>query len=633
MQSVKPLRLKRETYRTEREADSQNVAQVWVDSGLSHLDGLYSYRIPNDLLNRITIGSRLKVPFNSRSCEAIVVELNTTTQNLGNLKIIESLLGDLPIANLKTLAFYSQMAKYWASDPYSLINSGIPARVASVEKTFPASKVWFAHSKERKSKNNGLTYLMHSPHISAYVELANLAIGQSKNGSVLLLCPDVKDVVRLQTLLLKMKTDFPIIRLDSSLSRSDRYTNYLAASTSDHAIVIGTRSALFVPIEGLNSIIVAFEKSEQYYEQKHPYWNVRDSVRLRASIESCNLFFTGYVPSAEMAYQIENREVKFVGQKQSIKTMAFPQERGELLPGRMISEVRKALSIGTVLFLVPRKGYANALLCAKCKNLSLCECGARLLLRNQSADPICSICAKEVKDWKCRWCSGTTKYAAARGIERFSEEIGKAFPNTSIQLSSSPNILEDVSEKTRIVIATAGSIPGLKDGYSSVVILEGQRFLSSASSTYEEMVYESFFEAISRVSKNGSVLLALDSFHPVVAAISRWNPSILIKKILRENMDADLPPFSTTAILKVPVSEGTALRNGILKSIKDGRLPQASKVYLTETNSSNEARILVNVPRESRNLLVDFISVLSRKRAVSKKSSMSIAIDPYALLG
>jgi hypothetical protein len=81
------------------------------------------------------------------------------------------------------------------------------------------------------------------------------------------------------------------------------------------------------------------------------------------------------------------------------------------------------------------------------------------------------------------------------------------------------------------------------------------------------------------------------------------------------------------------VSEGTALRNGILKSIKDGRLPQASKVYLTETNSSNEARILVNVPRENRNLLVDFISVLSRKRAVSKKSSMSIAIDPYALLG
>jgi primosomal protein N' (replication factor Y) len=525
------------------------------------------------------------------------------------------------------------MAIYWASDPYSLINSGIPPRVASVERSFATQKIEPIPNKQRRFRNIQFSYLMHSPHISPYTELTNLAVNQSLNGSVLLLLPDVKDVARVQALLLKMKTEFPIIRLDSSLSRSDRYNNYLFASVSNHAIVIGTRSALFAPIQGLNSIIVAFEKSEQFYEQKHPYWNVRDSVRLRASIESCNVFFTGYVPSAEMAYQIENREVKFLGQKQTIKTLAFPQEKGELLPGRIISEVRKALNQGTVLFLVPRKGYANALLCAKCKNLSLCECGARLFLRNQTADPVCSICAKEVKDWKCKWCSGTTKYAAARGIERFSEEIGKAFPNTGIQISSSPNILEEISEKTKIVIATAGSIPGSKDSYSSVVILEGQRFLSSASSTYEEMVYESFFEATSRVSKNGSVLLALDSFHPVVSAISRWNPSLLIKKILRESIEADLPPFTTTAVLKLPASDGVILRNGILKSIKDGRLPDASKVYLTEIDSTDEVRILISVPRENRNLLVDFVHVLSRKRAVSKKSPMSITIDPYALLG
>jgi len=633
MQSVKPLRLKRETYRVERKADSHNVAQVWVDSGLSHLDGLYSYRIPNDLLNEISIGSRLKVPFNSRSCEAIVVELKATTDNPGNLKVVESLLGDLPVVNSKILNFYSEMARYWGSDPYSLINSGIPPRVASVEKAFPSQKIEPTLNKQRRFRNIQFSYLMHSPHVSPYMELTNLAVTQSENGSVLLLLPDVKDVTRVQALLLKMKTELPIIRLDSSLSRSDRYNNYLFASVSNHAIVIGTRSALFAPIQGLNSIIVAFEKSEQFYEQKHPYWNVRDSVRLRASIESCNVFFTGYVPSAEMAYQIENREVKFLGQKQSIKTFAFPQEKGELLPGRIISEIRRALNQGTVLFLVPRKGYANALLCAKCKNLSLCECGARLFLRNQTADPVCSICAKEVKDWKCKWCSGTTKYAAARGIERFSEEIGRTFPNTGIQISSSPNILEEISEKTKIVIATAGSIPGSKDGYSSVVILEGQRFLSCASSTYEEMVYESFFEATSRVSKNGSVLFALDSFHPVVSAISRWNPSLLIKKILRESIEADLPPFTTTAVLKLPAFEGVMLRNGILKSIKDGRLPDASKVYLTEIDSTDEVRILISVPRENRNLLVDFVHVLSRKRAVSKKSPMSIAIDPYALLG
>ena len=132
MQSVKPLRLKRETYRLDRRADSPNVAHVWVDSGLSHLDGLYTYRIPNDLLTDVAVGSRLKVPFNSRSCEAIVVELSTSQESLGNLKIIESLLGECPVANKSMIAFYSDMAKFWAGVPYSLIKSDIPSRVAAV---------------------------------------------------------------------------------------------------------------------------------------------------------------------------------------------------------------------------------------------------------------------------------------------------------------------------------------------------------------------------------------------------------------------------------------------------------------------------------------------------------------------
>ncbi|MEI7476012.1 MAG: hypothetical protein WCJ83_01060, partial [Actinomycetes bacterium] len=124
MQSVKPLRLKRETYRSTAKADSRTVVNVWVDSGLSHLDGIYSYRCPVDLVDKISVGSRLKVPFNSRSCEALVIEVleNETAEHL---KIIESVLGIFPVANSALIEFYRIMAKYWASDPYSLIKFGI----------------------------------------------------------------------------------------------------------------------------------------------------------------------------------------------------------------------------------------------------------------------------------------------------------------------------------------------------------------------------------------------------------------------------------------------------------------------------------------------------------------------------
>ena len=632
MQSVKPLRLKRQAYRSATTADSRTVVNVWVDSGLSHLDGIYSYRCPNELLGKISIGSRLKVPFNSRSCEALVVEILETNEVTEHFKIVESALGDIPVANSAVIQFYRLMAQHWASDPYSLIKFGIPSRVASVEKNIEPSHFEPDKRTVPSKRSPQSYYMMHTPHKSAYLEIIELAIERMKNGSTLLLLPDTRDIDLVLQSLEGKSVDFEVIRLDSSLPRAQRYENYLKVSIKGNVLVIGNRSALFAPIQNLTSIIVAFEKSEQYFERKHPYWNTRDSVFLRAKTENLNLYFTGYVPSSEMAFQIENRNISFITQKANLNTSAFPQMQGELLPDRIIPAIRKSLEKGTVLFLVPRKGYANALLCAKCRNIALCKCGARLLVSSQISDPQCSVCSVSVKDWQCSWCAGTKRYVAARGIDRFHEEIGRAFPNTSIQLSSAPNILEEVAEKTKIVIATTGSIPGGSKEYSAVVLLEGQRFLAASSSRFEELVYESFFEAAAHVSEKGSVFIVLDAFHPLVAAITKWNPGLLIRKILRENEEAFLPPFSAVAVLTVEKQESVILKNGLAKSIKDGRLPTSSQVFLSQDAESDDARILVSVPSENRDVLAAFLLELSRKRAISKKSFVSIALDPFTLL-
>lgn len=632
MQSVKPLRLKRETYRSAAKADSHIVVNVWVDSGLSHLDGIYSYRCPSELVDKIAIGSRLKVPFNSRYCEALVVEVIETNETIDHFKMIESVLGSVPVANSALIEFYRLMAQYWVSDPYSLIKFGIPLRVASVEKIIESANFESTNKVTLSKKRSQNFFMMHTPHRSAYLEIVELAMERMRNGSTLLLLPDTKDIERVLQILVGKKIDFEVIRLDSSLPRAQRYENYLKSSLQSNVLVIGSRSALFAPIRDLDSVIVGFEKSEQYFEKKHPYWNTRDSVFLRAQIENLNVFFTGYVPSCDMAQQIESRNVIFVTQKANINAIAFPQSQGELLPDRIIPAIRKSLREGTVLFLVPRKGYANALLCAKCRNIALCKCGGRLLVTSQNADPMCSVCGTSVKNWQCSWCTGTTRYVAARGIDRFHEEIGRAFPNTPIQLSSAPNILEDIAEKTRIVIATTGSIPGGTKEYSAVVLLEGQRFLAASTSRFEELVYESFFEAAAHVSQMGSVLIVLDTFHPLVAAITKWNPGTLVRKILRENEEAFLPPFSSIAVLTVEKEEAILLRNGLAKSIKDGRLPVSSQIFLSQGAESDDAKILVSVPAENREILAAFLLELSRKRAISKKSFVNIALDPFTLL-
>ena len=266
MQSVKPLRLKRQAYRSATTADSRTVVNVWVDSGLSHLDGIYSYRCPNELLGKISIGSRLKVPFNSRSCEALVVEILETNEVTEHFKIIESALGDIPVANSAVIQFYRLMAQHWASDPYSLIKFGIPSRVASVEKNIEPSHFEPDERTVPSKRSPQSYYMMHTPHKSAYLEIIELAIERMKNGSTLLLLPDTKDIDRVLQNLEGKSADFEVIRLDSSLPRAQRYENYLKISIKSNVLVIGNRSALFAPIQNLTSIIVAFEKSEQYFE-------------------------------------------------------------------------------------------------------------------------------------------------------------------------------------------------------------------------------------------------------------------------------------------------------------------------------------------------------------------------------
>ena len=105
-----------------------------------------------------------------------------------------------------------------------------------------------------------------------------------------------------------------------------------------------------------------------------------------------------------------------------------------------------------------------------------------------------------------------------------------------------------------------------------------------------------------------------------------------MRKILRENEEAFLPPYSSVAVLTVQKQEAVLLKSGLAKSIKDGRLPTSSQVFLTTDADSDNAKILISVPAQNRDVLAAFLMELSRKRAISKKSFVSIALDPFTLL-
>ena len=195
MATAHPLRLKREEAKRVDSAQAQRDAyvRVWVDTSVSHLDGEYDYLVPERLSQSVKPGIRICVPFAGRDVEALVLE-RSDKSDITNLKFISSVISEELVATPTLITLISSISKRWICNPYDVIRSAIPARVASVDKAFT--------SENTSSKTQGLvneaqgevTYLHLAPHEDPLKRLSEFALKAQKKGSVLIVVPEDREL-------------------------------------------------------------------------------------------------------------------------------------------------------------------------------------------------------------------------------------------------------------------------------------------------------------------------------------------------------------------------------------------------------------------------------------------------------
>ena len=599
-------------------------ARVRVDTGVFHLDQLYDYQIPEKLSEFIQVGIRVQLPFGGRETEGIVVERVAAPERAGELKSITKVLSVVPIATSPSLDLIDSVADHFACNPWDVIRSAIPPRVASVDKNFDSDG---SHQHNRGKFVAEFQTL--APYIEAHDQLVNLVLKNYESGSVLIIAPDEKDVDRIIESL--SSHDVQVLKLTAAMPREERYRNYLQAMHGAKSIVVGTRSATFAPVNKLSTIIVHKESSLDHYEIRSPGWNSRSVALIRSKSESVKLILTGFSPSIEVSQLIEEREVKYVNSKEIVNVKAFTPSEGALLPGRIFSEIKKALSVGPVLFIAPRKGYGNALLCGHCRNVAMCECGGRLSVAAKTKAPSCVHCGKVFQGWKCSFCNRDKQYLAGRGIDRAAEEISRAFPKFPVVISAGDVIKDRIEHKPALVLATSGAQPQVEGGYAAVVILDGMRFFSHTDLRTQERARELFFETSSLISPSGTVLLVIDDTHPIVSAIARWNVAPLLKRELSERAELQLPPTVFSVVLVMDQSIGIQIVNGLKKALADGRIPQSSNIYGPTEISKGQVKIVVHADKSDAKALTDVVHELQRRRSIAKKELFTLRVEPYSL--
>lgn len=624
-----PLRLKvQKVSRTKFEsAYNLPVAKVLVDTGVSHLDEVYDYLVPLELDEEIKVGVKVSVNFSGREVDGFVLA-RINSSSFVNLKFIEKVLSPIPLLTAETMALVTLVARRWASSSFDILTSAVPARVLSVEKLVKSLPIQ-SNSSDTLVGATTQSFYLFTPGENPYTLIADWVRSRSALGGVLVILPEAREVLALREKLVEMNLSFSV--LDASLSRGERYSNFLAVASAQVKIVIGSRSAIFAPVHNLKTLIVFREGSESHYELRNPGWNTREIAIMRSKLSSVDLTFAGFSPSSEIAYSLEQGDISLKGRQASVDVTSYTTQFGELLPDRIFFPIRKALEKGSVLFLVSRKGYSSAISCKSCRNIAICDCGGRITFAGPSKGYRCSLCDKKGVNWSCRWCMKEQPVLLGRGNQRFAQEIGRAFPGYPVSISDADSAIEVVSDEPSIVLATAGMAPFVNGGYQAVVILQGDALFSQLDLRAHERAREAIMQSVTLLSKKGKALLVIDSAHPIVASISRWNLSPLLMRELIERKETHLPPVVNAITVELAQSECSQFISGIQRSINEGRAPMSTR-YLGPSRVSDEiSRVVFTASLDDGQMLIDFLNTYRRKRALAKKPSLMMRVDPYSL--
>ena len=618
------LRLKAELIAKVNEPPSGNdsLAHVWVDAGVFHLDGEYSYLIPRDL-DSVEVGSSVIVPFNGRELSAVIIHRGPL-YGQSNLKSIIKIEGVIPLFNQMQISLIKALSAKYICHPFDLIRSVVPQRLVRIEKNRNKVEAVVGSARSIQCKNS---YLQLPPHRSRQALIAGKLIELLQDGPTLAIFPDVREVHGLALELDKQGIAYT--RYDSSQSRNDHYTSYLDIAQGISNLVIGTRSSVFAPVRNLAHIVMYNESSEHYYERRTPGWNAREVAIERSRLEDVSLTFIGYSPSLEVCRLFESKEVSLRKSSARLKVNEYEQSFGELIPSGALSIIRKSLTDGPVLFIAPAKGWAHAIRCTRCKTISKCKCGGNFEIKYEKSTITCSHCGISDQQWKCVWCQNPSYALVGRGSERHAHEIGKLLPGTAIKNSTADSPIVEAVEGGA-VIATQSMAPAAIDGYAAVVFLEGNRANNQPDMRAQERMRESYFAHAALVRNGGTIVLIQDSGNSIVTSLRMWNPMPVLERELSERAELNLPPFTHTVELAMPKDEITRFKSALLKAQEEGRLPGNLRILGPIGKGELSSLVLIcQMPHHQR---VDFlIHEFMRRRSLAKKTLPSLRIDPYSL--
>ncbi len=363
----------------------------------------------------------------------------------------------------------------------------------------------------------------------------------------------------------------------SGVTMTERRRCWKMVGQGGAQLVVGARSALFLPFRDLGLIVVDEEHDTSYKQEDGVLYNARDMAVLRASLCSAHVVLASATPSLESWSNAEAGKYTRIDLTSRFGDAQMPQMgaidmRVEDLPASqwispsLASAVHARLAKGEQsLLFINRRGYAPVTICRACGHQIGCDhCDARMVEHRFQKRLVCHQCGetKPIPD-VCPSCDVAGKLApVGPGVERLAEEVEKTFPDASIAVLSS-----DLFGSAR---ALKAQIAAIGEGQADIIIgtqlvAKGHNFplltlvgvidadlgLQGSDMRAAERTFQLMRQVAGRAGRSerrGQALLqTFQPDHPVIRAILSGDEEGFWKAEAAERHAAGVPPFGRMA--------------------------------------------------------------------------------------
>ena len=651
------------------------------------LDKEFSYKLP-DQEQDVSIGSIVKVAFRNKEQVGVATKTEILCKDEIQYKLKEIInIYDIPPLNPEILDFAKWVAKY------NITTYGSIIKMILLNK----KNVEYEINEKDYSKFRNNTQILSEVHLSPLqkniveqihargfddfsVHLIQGATGSGKTevyletaqkiidarGQVLILLPEILLATQLIERFRKRLKNCIIAEWNSSLTPKKRAIIWHGVLNGNVDVVIGARSALFLPFQNLKLTVIDEEHDNSFKQEEGTIYNARDMAIVRAKIEKFPVLLSTATPSAETHYNAMQKKYtihklpsRYTGvslpEVQIIDLTQISKVYNEWISAPLRDEIANCLERKKLaMIFLNRRGFATLTLCKDCgEKFSCLNCQFWLVEHKKKNKMLCHYCGfHQDKLIKCDKCESEEKLLAiGPGVERIEEELQALFPNARIATLTSDTIgdfkkasaiIQAIeNRKYDIILGTQMLAKGLNfPDLHLVGVIDADISFAGCDLRILEKTFQLLYQVAGRAGreKEKGLVLVQTSFaeNQLLTHIEKWDYDSFINSEIKNRKGAFMPPFSKLAMIRASSNNEHALSSFMHYIVQKAPLIKAVEILGPSPapmyKLRNKFRYRIIIRTEKNNNIQNYIANWLNSIDIPPSIQLKVDVDPYSFV-